>query len=234
MNTAELDSLLRQTLADHKLSGSEQQILTGFAMKQIDSDQDRAVARSRAFAIARESATDEDARRVLVWLEAVLKVVAFAKAADPGAGAAERAVPDEAYFSPGDACLRAITNQFATARRSADVCVFTITDDRITRSLLDAHRRGVRIRVLTDNEKAFDPGSDVDQIASAGVPVKVDRTPYHMHHKFAIFDGCRILNGSYNWTRGAANDNEENIILTGDPRLLAAFQRKFEELWAKF
>ena len=27
----------------------------------------------------------------------------------------------------------------------------------------------------------------------------------HMHHKFAIFDGERLINGSYNWTRGAAN-----------------------------
>ena len=60
------------------------------------------------------------------------------------------------------------------------------------------------------------------------MPVKVDRTPFHMHHKFAIFDGARLLNGSYNWTRGAANDNEENLIDTGDPRLLAAFRRQFE------
>ncbi len=54
-----------------------------------------------------------------------------------------------------------------------------------------------------------------------------------MHHKYAIFDGTRLLNGSYNWTRGAAHDNEENIIDTGDPRLIGAFQKHFDELWAK-
>ena len=231
MSPAEFDALLRQTFADHKLSGSEQQLLTGFALKQIDSDQDRAVARSRAFAVAREAARDDESRRVLAWLEGVLKAVdGVAALTRPAADAA----PDEAFFSPGETCLRQILNRFAAAKRTADVCVFTITDDRITRSLLDAHRRGVKVRVLTDNEKAFDAGSDVEQIERAGVPLKVDRTPYHMHHKFAIFDGVRLLNGSYNWTRGAANDNEENVVDTGDPRLIAVFQRKFDELWAKF
>lgn len=232
MNPAEFDALLRQTFADHKLSGSEQQLLTGFALKQIDSGQDRFTARSRAFAVAREAATDDESRRVLAWLEGVLKAVDGVRASSHPDSA--NVAPDEAFFSPGETCLRQITHRFATAKKSADVCVFTITDDRITRSLLDAHRRGVKVRVLTDDQKAFDPGSDVEQIERAGVPLKVDRTPYHMHHKFAIFDGIRLLNGSYNWTRGAANDNEENIIDTGDTRLIAQFQRQFDELWAKF
>jgi phosphatidylserine/phosphatidylglycerophosphate/cardiolipin synthase-like enzyme len=226
MNPADLDALLAQTLADHKLSGSEKQALTGFAQKFIDTDQERNVARSRVFETARRAATDDEARRVLTWVEDALKALA------PG-HAAGGVAPSEACFSPGDGCLRMIVGRFAAARRTADLCVFTITDDRITRALLDAHRRGVRVRLVTDNDKVFDRGSDVEEIAAAGVPVKVDRTPFHMHHKFALFDGARLLNGSYNWTRGAANDNEENLIDTGDPRLLAAFQRQFDELWAK-
>jgi phosphatidylserine/phosphatidylglycerophosphate/cardiolipin synthase-like enzyme len=227
MNPADLDALLRQSLADHKLSGSERQALTGFALSHIDSDQDRAVARSRAFEVARQAATDDTARRVFSWLEDVLRAVAPAQGGLPNPAAA----PSEACFSPGEGCLRMIVSRFATTRQSADVCVFTVTDDRITRAILDAHRRGVAVRLITDNDKAHDLGSDVQQIAAAGVALKVDRTPFHMHHKYAIFDGARLLNGSYNWTRGAANDNEENLIDTGDPRLLEAFRRHFEALW---
>jgi cardiolipin hydrolase len=43
-----------------------------------------------------------------------------------------------------------------------------------------------------------------------------------------------MLTGSYNWTRGAAQNNEENLILTNDRRLLTAFQGEFERLWVKF
>jgi len=226
MNPAELDSLLQQSLADHKLSGSEKQALQGFVQKQVMTDAHRGTARSRAFEIARLS-TNDDARSVLNWLEDVLKVlVPTVTGVVPQAG-------NEAFFSPGDACLGQIVHRFSAARRTADVCVFTVTDDRITRAILDCHRRGVAVRVITDNEKAFDLGSDIERIAAAGVPLKVDRTPFHMHHKFAIFDDARLLNGSYNWTRGAAEQNEENLIDTADPKLLSAFRRHFDELWNK-
>jgi mitochondrial cardiolipin hydrolase len=113
------------------------------------------------------------------------------------------------------------------------VCVFTITDDRLADALLAAHRRGVAIRVLTDNDKAHDLGSDIERIAAAGVAVRIDRTPFHMHHKYAIFDGRRLLNGSYNWTRGAARDNQENVVVTDDPALVARFAAAFEALWGQ-
>jgi len=139
----------------------------------------------------------------------------------------------EVFFSPGPDCLGQIVNRFLAARSTVDVCVFTITDDRIARAILDAHRRGVAIRIITDNDKTYDAGSDVERLEAAGIAVKVDRTQFHMHHKFAIFDAARILNGSYNWTRGAAESNEENIVDTGDPIALAAFQAEFNRLWSK-
>ncbi|MEI8254507.1 MAG: phospholipase D-like domain-containing protein [Deltaproteobacteria bacterium] len=140
----------------------------------------------------------------------------------------------DAHFSPGETCLQAIRSQFARAKKTADVCVFTITDDRIAASVLDAHRRGVKVRVITDNDKANDEGSDVARIARAGVAVRQDQSEYHMHHKFAVFDGRIMLTGSYNWTRGAANFNEENLVVTDEPGLVEAFTGEFESLWKKF
>lgn len=55
-----------------------------------------------------------------------------------------------------------------------------------------------------------------------------------MHHKVAIFDGVRLLLGSYTWTRGAASTNYEDLIDTTDSKLLAAFAAEFERLWNKF
>ena len=140
----------------------------------------------------------------------------------------------DVHFSPGDDCPSAIVTQIEGTQRSLDVCVFTITDDRITSSLLDAHRRGVRVRIITDNDKAHDEGSDVRRLSRAGIEVREDASPFHMHHKFAIFDGRMMLTGSYNWTRGAARNNQENLIVSSDPRLLAPFEREFSTLWARF
>ena len=39
---------------------------------------------------------------------------------------------------------------------------------------------------------------------------------------------------SYNWTRSAYKDNQENIVVSDDSRLVSAFQRHFEVLWDAF
>ncbi len=88
--------------------------------------------------------------------------------------------------------------------------------------------------MITDNEKAFDLGSDTERIAQAGVPLKIDRTTNHMHHKFALFDRKQLLTGSYNWTRSAAKYNEENFIVTDDRSLIVPFEREFDRLWDAF
>ena len=139
----------------------------------------------------------------------------------------------QAHFSPGEDCLLAIRGLLARARQTADVCVFTITDDRLAEALFDAQCRDVAVRIITDDSKADDPGSDVDRLGRAGIPVRVDRSPYHMHHKFLILDGATLLTGSYNWTRGAASDNEENRIVTDDPRLVSPFVATFDRLWLR-
>jgi phosphatidylserine/phosphatidylglycerophosphate/cardiolipin synthase-like enzyme len=164
-------------------------------------------------------------KAALEWLEDLMKLLA----PDGGEGHAT-----EVHFSPGEDCARSIIARFNTCRRSADVCVFTITDDRIAGAMCEAHRRGISIRVVTDDEKANDLGSDAVRLAGAGIPVRVDDSPFHMHHKFAVFDRELVISGSYNWTLSAARNNEENLIVSSDRRMIAAFEGEFGRLWQKF
>jgi len=228
MNAAELDALLRQFLVDGKLSKSERTTLTGWVQKNVTTDQQRSVARGQVFDAGRTAVADSAAALVLTFIEDALTVVV---PAHPGSAAEE---PDSvAVFSPGDACLGRIIHRLTACRQSADICVFTITDNRISDAIHTAYRRGVKVRIITDNDKAEDLGSDIPKFIATGIPLVVDRTPFHMHHKFAIFDRARLLNGSYNWTRGAAEQNMENIVDTADPTLVAAFQKEFDAIWKK-
>ena len=52
-----------------------------------------------------------------------------------------------------------------------DVCVYTITDDRIKRILLSLHAHGIRVRILTDDDKVQDQGSDIVELRNAGIQV---------------------------------------------------------------
>jgi phosphatidylserine/phosphatidylglycerophosphate/cardiolipin synthase-like enzyme len=224
MTPEEIDSQLARTLDDRRLSRSERQALGEFAAS-LKSDADRRLILTRAFEIAREALANPDDRPIVEWLEDVVKTIR------EGGEPASHSTLAEAYFSPGDECPRAIARLADHARRTIDVCVFTITDDRLADTLIAAHRRGVALRIITDDAKAEDLGSDVDRFEQAGIPLRVDRSPFHMHHKFAIFDGSKLLTGSFNWTRGASRDNEENMIVADDPRLVAPFAATFARLW---
>ena len=138
---------------------------------------------------------------------------------------------NHAYFSPGPDCRVAIEQAMETALDELLICVFTISDDRLSDAIQRAHRNGLTVRVLSDNEKMDDRGNDIERLAASGVNVRIDRSPEHMHHKFMVVDGQTVLTGSYNWTRSAETRNEENLVVLDDPILAGRFAEKFERIW---
>ncbi|KAK3271956.1 hypothetical protein CYMTET_19723 [Cymbomonas tetramitiformis] len=116
-----------------------------------------------------------------------------------------------------------------------DVCVFTITCNEIADEISAAHKRGVRVRIITDDAQRAAQGSDVDRLKAEGIAVRDDGViSGYMHHKFAILDKTILLNGSFNWTRHAVLGNYENIVVSNSTMLCSTFQGQFEELWLKF
>ncbi len=225
MQPEDLQSILRQSLEDLLLSRGERQALRQVLDDLSPAPNEVAHLRRLIFETARAKVDQRDAGLVLDWLEEMMKLLQAQASADT------EVLPPESHFSPGDNCPQRIMQLINAARTDLDICVFTITDDRLSEAILAAHNRKVAIRIITDNEKAFDPGSDIDRLQAAGIQLKVDQTPFHMHHKFALFDRQLLLTGSYNWTRGAARDNLENFIVTSERRLVEPFQDVFERLW---
>ncbi len=220
-----LVALLDTTLDDLKLSDDEKRSLADALRRADPPEEGLRYLRNQAFALAHQRTENGvDASSVLRWLEGVMRALDVART--PAVG-----LRTEACFSPGEDCLRAIQARLHEAKRHADICVFTLSDDRIAHEVLAAHARGVVLRFVTDNDKEFDTGSDVGRLRKAGVPIRVDRTDAHMHHKFALFDGLWLLNGSYNWTRSASDHNEENLVVTNHPQLVRQFQQQFDKLW---
>jgi phosphatidylserine/phosphatidylglycerophosphate/cardiolipin synthase-like enzyme len=138
---------------------------------------------------------------------------------------------NQVYFSPGEDCVNHIIDLINEAYNQIDICVFTISDDRISRAIVDAMKNGVEIRIISDNFKVEDTGSDIEDLSRVGIPVKLDTTENHMHHKFMIIDEKIVVTGSYNWTRSAALYNQENIISTDDEEVVSKFSNEFEKLW---
>ena len=222
---------LRASLDDERLSRGERKALRSLVEARALDAHERNLLRAEAFDLARAAIDAPQADAVLGWLKDVLGILVPLEGVVEGG---TRTIENEAWFSPGADPLRALVRELRRVRKTADVCVFTITDDRISDGLVGIARRGVRVRVVTDGAKAGDRGSDVDRLLEAGIALAVDDSDAHMHHKYAVFDGMRLLTGSFNWTRAATHENSENLLLTTEPTLVRAYAGEFDRLWSRY
>lgn len=226
MTTPDYSSTLEATLRDGTLTRKEGRLLRAL-IAELRHDRERlAQLRNTAFRLAGER-IERDPVGTLKWLGKVDKII------DNAARQSDDTPRPRVAFAPGDGGLSLILTTLREARRTADICVFTITDDRITGAILDAAERGVAVRIVTDNDKRFDSGSDIHRLARSGIAVRYDPDEDHMHHKFAIVDETTLITGSYNWTRGATR-NHENVLLLNDPPLIRHHRDEFERLWRAF
>lgn len=185
------------------------------------------VLRSKLFALAEEGALTVDEVKIIQWIEEVNKcLIPKIK---------EIEVPENrCYFSPGDDCENAIVSCIRNAKHSIKICVFTISENVISEEIIAAKKRGVSVSVITDNDKINDKGSDIRWLADEGIRIRIDEASSHMHHKFCIIDKKILLTGSYNWTKSAADRNQENLLVTEDPKMVKAYLNEYQKLWDRF
>jgi phosphatidylserine/phosphatidylglycerophosphate/cardiolipin synthase-like enzyme len=215
-----LVSYLESSISDEVFSRNEKKTFKSLVNESM-LDQNRLnFLRSKIYELASQKITSTNHQFILEWLKTANSALIFPAVENT-----------DAFFSPGEACRNTIIRNIETATEKLHICVFTISDDSITNSLLTAHKKGVHIKLITDNDKSFDVGSDVEQLAKAGIAVRMDTTPNHMHHKFMVSDQRSVITGSYNWTLSAAKYNHENIIVTREASVVKSFAQQFDQLW---
>ncbi|KAJ2554349.1 hypothetical protein EV175_002617 [Coemansia sp. RSA 1933] len=140
------------------------------------------------------------------------------------------------YFFPSEESFGKLIEFLNSAKSTLDICVFNITDNDIARAISNAKKRGVEVRIVTDDEQLKCKGSDVERLSDQfGIPFKTDNDPQKfMHSKFAVIDKRAVWAGSFNWTVAARRSNNESVICTNDRATAKAFSEEFERLWKMF
>jgi len=138
------------------------------------------------------------------------------------------------YFSPRGGATSAVVSEIKKAKDSIDVAIYSFTSRRIARALIQAHRRGVKVRVVADEGSARSRNSVLPFLESVGIPVRYKRGSGGglMHNKYAVIDGKTVITGSFNWTVSAERRNDENLlVIKGLPAVVKAYEENFERLW---
>lgn len=219
----EIIQLIKDSITDQVLVSSEKKEIKqliaskGFSKREMD------FLRSQIFDIAKANQELLSKEQLINWIENTSKLTLTNNTSSKS--------NSYAYFSPGNSCKNAIIQQIKLATESLKICVFTISDNEISNEVIAAHKRGIGVKIITDNDKSFDLGSDIEILSDAGISTKTDTTSNHMHHKFCVIDKDTLITGSYNWTRSAAERNQENILITKEVHIIKDYLREFEKLW---
>lgn len=126
-----------------------------------------------------------------------------------------------------------IRTLLASSRKRVWLAMFAFSNHALGDELLRAHRRGVDVRVILDDEQCQSPGAEGDRLAAGGICVLRESSTARMHHKFAIVDNA-VLSGSFNWTIQASVANCENVCLLREARIVRSFANEFRSLWQHF
>ncbi len=116
------------------------------------------------------------------------------------------------------------------ADRSIDMAMYELSLRNVMQSLIDAHQRGVRVRVLTDTDNLG--WERFKEMATAGIPVRGDQRSALMHNKFLIIDHQEVWTGSMNLTYFGAYRNRENLLRLQSVQAAANYTEEFNQLWA--
>ncbi len=130
------------------------------------------------------------------------------------------------------------------ARESLDLALYDVRLETeagalVLASLLAAHQRGLRVRLLYDVSHPgpipVPPPPETRPEAIEALPVEtrgIAGIPDLMHHKFCVRDGRDVWTGSLNWTEDSWT-RQENVVVRvlGSERLAFAYALAFDELW---
>ncbi|MBT3391907.1 MAG: phospholipase [Chloroflexi bacterium] len=116
------------------------------------------------------------------------------------------------------------------ARFSVDAALYDLNLWSIRDALIDAHERGVSVRLVTESDYLDE--DEIQDVVDAGIPTIDDQRESLMHNKFIVIDNYETWTGSMNMTVNGAYKNNNNLLRIASPRLAENYLAEFEEMFS--
>ncbi len=128
----------------------------------------------------------------------------------------------EAYFCPEDGCKKQVIKLLKESKTTIHFMSYSFTDDDIGNLLVELAGKGIDVKGVFDPR--MNSYSEYEKLKKFSIIRK-------NHHKVFIIDGRIVITGSYNPTRNANEENDENILILREPEITAEFEKEFKTLF---
>lgn len=140
----------------------------------------------------------------------------------------------QAAFSPERGALQLVLSTIGSARESIRLMGYSFTSPEVVKALVDAHRRGVDVKIVLDEKGNRKKSSlaAMNLVAGAGIPLRTNDRYAIMHDKVIIVDGHTVETGSFNYTRAGARTNSENVLVIREmPEIASCYLDHWQSRW---
>lgn len=124
-----------------------------------------------------------------------------------------------------------ILSEINSAKQSIYVAMAWFTDRDIAMAIIEAKNRNITIDIILSSNAQ----NETVKLMLKGARINVHAFETGdsrgiMHHKFCLIDNNISINGSYNYSINASNNNVENIQISDDIKTYSQFLSEFERL----
>jgi phosphatidylserine/phosphatidylglycerophosphate/cardiolipin synthase-like enzyme len=136
--------------------------------------------------------------------------------------------------NPPDSLDAALTRFIQSAKSSVDLAASQLDLPSVIQALLDAKKRGVVIRVVTDVDILADKkeNQSFKELENSGIRVVAGNPNAIMHNKFVVVDKAVVWTGSWNFTTNDTYRYNNNAILIQSPELARNYTATFDKMFA--
>ncbi len=112
----------------------------------------------------------------------------------------------------------------ASAEHTIDMDAYVLTDGAVVNALIEAGRRGVKVRVWRE-------ASEPENEAVRGLDLRYKPAGELMHLKSYCVDGKVLRTGAANFSRSGETRQDNDLIILRIPGACNQFEAKFEKAW---
>jgi len=151
----------------------------------------------------------------------------------------EKQIPGCSVIPFFDNIAEEVIRQLRSAQESIHIAMAWFTNYDIFKTIMEIlkEKKDVKVVLLTNNDLINNGGYclNFNELISEGLELHLAEYPDMIHHKFCIIDHTVVINGSYNWTFLAEDENLENIVVIKDaPDVATRFENEFDVLIQQF
>jgi hypothetical protein len=124
-----------------------------------------------------------------------------------------------------------ILSEIGNAKQNIFLAMAWFTDRDIAAAIIGAKTRGVFVDVILSSNSQNETVKSMFRAAEVSLHAfETGDSRGIMHHKFCLIDNRISINGSYNYSYNASNNNVENIQVSDDPSTYKQLFSEFERL----